>query len=239
MKIGLKNCVILIFFPLLLNCCIDDSEETVLLNNLPSFNDILLKGVFHVKLEQSTEYSVKIVGNRDFIEAVECNITDTTLTITSDTKMMWLNPGDDEITLYISSNQLRKVTAKNTCLIETLNPIVSDKFEIILMDKLNTANIELNCNKFYYWNMVPCGGLLTLRGSTRELIIWNFALMSVDANNLTADYAFVENHSKGDCKVFVKERLDYSIYGEGDIYLSGDPDQINLIERTSSGRLIH
>ncbi len=235
----LKYCVFLIFFPLLLSCSKDDSEEIILLNNLPSFNDILLKGIFHVYLEQSTEYSVKIVGNREFIEAVECDITDTTLTINSDTRMMWLNTKDNKITLYISSDQLRKVTAKNTCLIETLNPIISDKFEIILMDKLNIADLELSCNKFYYWNMAPCGGLLTLRGNARELIIWNFALMSVDANNLTADYAFVENHSKGDCKVFVKDKLDYSIYGEGNIYLSGDPSQINLIERTSSGRLIH
>jgi hypothetical protein len=100
------------------------------------------------------------------------------------------------------------------------------------------ADLELNCNRFYYWNMAPSGGLLTLRGNTRELIIWNFALMSVDANNVTTDYAFVENHSKGDCKVFVRDKLDYSIYGEGDIYLSGEPNQINLIERTSTGRLI-
>jgi hypothetical protein len=105
--------------------------------------------------------------------------------------------------------------------------------------KLSTIELELNCKRFLYWNNYQCGGKLTLTGRTENLLIYSFALMTVDARALEADYAWIENHSKGDSRVHVENTLEYSIHGVGNIYLYGNPPEIIAHEVTSSGQLIH
>ena len=107
-----------------------------------------------------------------------------------------------------------------------------------MASKLNEAVLQLNCTTFYYWNNHPCGGKLTLSGTVQNLRIWNFALMSVEAKDLTAYDALVENSSQGDCEVTVTGKLEYSIKNSGNIYLHGHPPQIVLKEKTSTGELI-
>ena len=85
------------------------------------------------------------------------------------------------------------VMASGGCDIKTSNPITSNEFGLVLMGKVNHANLELDCNNFYYWNNFPCGGNLTLYGKTNILDLWNFAIMSIDAKNLIAQNAKIEN----------------------------------------------
>ncbi len=104
--------------------------------------------------------------------------------------------------------------------------------------KANQANLELACNSFYYWNNFPTGGKLTLTGAVDILTLWNTAIMSVDAKELTARSALVDNSSKENCEITVLEKLEYSISGVGDIHLYGSPREIIENEISSSGRLI-
>lgn len=206
---------------------------------LPHFEEIVLHSVFIVYLEQDSVFSIKITGNEDFVENIDYYIEDKVLNITNEFKFKWLRPKDNKVSLYISSDSLKKITAGQTCYIETVNAIKSDEIGLIFTGKLNQAQLELDCNIFFYWNNFPCGGRLTLTGNSKYLRIWNCALMAVDASNLSTDNALVENSSQGVCKVRVNNTLEYSIYGEGDIYLYGTPNQIIEGEITSSGTLIY
>lgn len=206
---------------------------------LPVFKEIELHSVFNVYLVQDSIYSIRITGNSDFVEQTDIIVTDGVLRIENMYNMKWLRPRDNKVTLYITADSLRKISAVQTCYIETVNPIRSDEFGIILMSKLNQAKLELNCNKFYYWNSFPCGGRLTLTGSANWLKISNCALMAVDASDLYAESAAVKNSSKGICRIRVHNRLEYSICGEGDIYLYGTPNEVIAGEITSSGKLVY
>jgi hypothetical protein len=61
--------------------------------------------------------------------------------------------------------------------------------------------------------------------------------MQVDASLCESRYGLVENFSKGDCEVYVTEKLDYSLQGEGNIRLKGNPT-LQLLKQTSTGSLI-
>ena len=63
--------------------------------------------------------------------------------------------------------------------------------------------------------------------------------MSVDAKNLVSNVVSIENSSKGDCRINCIQKLTYSIKGEGNIFLSGDPTELLKIEETSTGKLIY
>lgn len=222
-----------------LSCKKEKFEETTLAyEDLTLFDEIQLNSVFDVFLTQDTIYSLKITGSDEIIKQVSYSIENHILSINNEYKPKWLAPKHNKVKLYISSNRPKKIIAKQTCYIETVNPIISDEFGIIMGNKLNMANLELNCNIFYYWNDHPCGGKITLSGTTNILRIWNFAIMSIDARNLTTSYALVENTSKGDCEIVVTDKLEYSIHGTGNIYVGGEPNEIIAKEITSSGKLI-
>ncbi len=223
----------------LTSCSKEFDNETVVINDIPPFDTIWIKSVFHVYLIQDTLFSVKIQGRKEFIDGIICKVENNKLILDNDTRGMWLSPETNKIKIYISSDSIKKVTVDETSFVETLNPIITEHFGISLGNKLGMANLELNCDNFYFWNNHPSGGMLTLRGYTRTMGLWNFAIMSIDASGLIAEDAYVENYSKGDCKIRVTGTLWYGVYGTGNIYLYGETNQIFPLENTLTGKLIH
>jgi hypothetical protein len=234
----LKYSVLLVLAMLLSSCSKDDPEHASGIIELPPFNEIQVNSVFHIFLKQDTAFSIQIHGNKEITDEVRYTVENGILTLTNEFRKMWINPEDHTVELYISADQPKKIMVNETSFIETVNPIITGKFGLVTGNKYAEARLELNCDTFYFWNNFPCGGKLTLEGNTRVLAIWNYIIMSVDAGDLTTGYAWVENHSKGDCIVNVKEKLEYSIYGRGNIYLYGKPGEIILKERTGSGELV-
>ena len=236
--VKIKFAYLVVIF-LVIFSCEKNNEIVTVQKDLPVFEEIVLRSVFIVYLVQDTVYSIKITGNEDFVEKIYFSVEDKVLNIKNEFNLKWLRPKDNKVSLYISADSLKKITAAETCYIETVNAIKSDEIGLIFNGKLNQAQLELDCNIFYYWNNFPCGGKLTLTGYSNYLKIWNCALMSVDAGNLSTDNALVENSSEGICKIHVINKLEYSIYGEGDIHLYGTPNEIIAREITSTGKLVY
>jgi hypothetical protein len=160
------------------------------------------------------------------------------LIISNRKSSLWTRPKTDPPKLIISGKGLTRIEAKETCTIKSLNTITTETFGILLGGKLNIAELMLDCKNVYYWNTSPVGGKLVLKGKAENVAIYNGALMEVDAVELPCDLATVYNGSKSDVHVFVRSKLDYSISGTGNIYLSGSPGEIVAGELYSTGRLI-
>lgn len=231
--------IYIIFFVIALSACKkENNDASLIFESLNSFDEIELKSAFDVYLSQDSFYSVRVQGNEKMIENISVVVENQVLKIKNNNHLKWLRPKSNKISIYISSDRPKKVTAFETCNVRTMNPIITHEFGIIMGSKMNLADLELNNDVFYFWNIHPCGGKLKLRGRTNALKLWNFAIMSVDAMNLQADTGYVDNHSKGDCTINISDLLIYSIYGEGNIKLYGNPGQIILQENNSSGQLI-
>ncbi len=233
----MKNLLFLISLLILFFSCKKENINNRLLE-LEPFELIDINNAFDVFLSEGNNYTIEIVGDEEIIEYVDLKVEKNKLTIVNTRKIGWLTPKNNKIKLYITSLPLKQITADEGCNIQTLSPITSIEFGLVLIGKSNEANLELNVNTFYYWNNFPTGGKLTLSGKTETLKLWNFAIMSVDAKKLTSNYAIVENSSKGDCEVTVLQKLEYKISGEGNIHLYGKPIEIIANSQSSSGRLI-
>ncbi|OFY24592.1 MAG: hypothetical protein A2X02_03245 [Bacteroidetes bacterium GWF2_29_10] len=233
----MKQKLILFFILSLFLSCNKEKISKSRIIMLESFEQIKLNDAFELYITEGSNYSIEIVGDEKVIEYVDLKVENNTLTIENKKKWKWISPKKNKINIYVSSLPLKKITAADGCNIRTLTPITSMEFGLVLTGKSNQANLELRGNIFYYFNNFPTGGKLTLSGETEILKIWNFALMSVDARNLISKYAIVENSSKGDCHLTVLNKLEYSIRGEGNIYLYGKSLEIIANDISSSGRL--
>lgn len=205
---------------------------------LDDFNTIILNSSFDIILSKSTTNYIEISADENMIEdiVIEDYLTDT-LMIKNEFRRKWLHPKTNTPKLTIYYKSISLIKANSTCYIETNNPIKEDYFGLILSAKTNTAYLELDCKNLYYWNNYPCGGLLTLYGKADHIQLWNDALMSINAENLVAKKAFIDNTSKGDIQVNVTDSLTYNIYGSGNIILSNTTEVIKKEEVTGTGSL--
>ena len=231
--------LILIFLSLLfINSCAKKGSESTIEFNVQSFNTIELNSLFDVVLIEDTLFSVKISGDEDFIRDVKLEVKDTVLSIINLKSNKFLSPKNSKVKLIITSKPLKRVIVNETCNIKTQTPITSNDFGIVLKSKLNIATLELECNTFYYWNNRPCGGKLTLSGKVKDLVIWNTALLAIDAKELTTNNAQIEQGSQGDIEVTVLNKFEYQITNVGNIHLYGNPSQIILKNNNTVGSLI-
>ncbi len=234
----MKTNLLLLTLLVLLSSCEKENMVTSVILNPDPFNKIELNSNFDVYLSEDSIFSIEVTGYEENVSNVHFVVEDSVLKINNQRKYSWTTPQKNNTEIYIKSNSLTKVIAHEACRIQTLTPITSKEFGLVLENKTNEASLELNCNTFYYWNNNPCGGKLTLYGKSKTLRIWNFAIMSVDARELITNYALIENNSRGDCQVTVLDKLEYSIGGTGNIYLYSSPPEIIQNNLSSSGRLI-
>ena len=221
-----------------INSCKKSMNSTIIEKSLEEFDTVTFNSSFEVFLIQGTENKIKIEGAERIIDNIDFTIKNNTLTLKNSFKHGWLHPSKNKIKVYLTVNQLSRINANETCKIQSINTLIGTEIGLVFTSKLNEATLDLNCNTFYYWNNFPCGGKVTLSGTTNELKIWNVALMAVDAQNLVSNYVLVNNASKGDCKFTCLQTLDYSITGEGNIYVSGNPSSIIKSGESSTGKLI-
>ena len=224
---------------ILMSSCQKKMEPGVINVALEEFDTLTLNSVFNVELIQGTTNSISIEGAEKIIEKVDFNIENNTLTLLNNFKGNWIYPKKNKITVKLTVNNLSRINANETCNIRTLNTLTGNEIGLVMTSKLNEATFAVDCNSFYFWNNFPCGGKINLSGSTNELKLWNVALMSVDAKNLVSNVVSIENSSKGDCRINCIQKLTYSIKGEGNIFLTGDPTELLKIEETSTGKLIY
>ena len=206
--------------------------------SLPCFKTIRIEDSFDVYLIQGTIYSVKFVADEKVIDDLNCLVTDSTLVVTNGFSGKWMHPKIAKAKVYITCDNPYKVNLKETCMLRTVNPITSPEFWLVAESKLNNADLDLNCGRFNFYNNFPCGGKVTLKGNCANLNLWNFAIMAIDAKELSAVNAIVQNNSKADCHVNVVNKLDYEITREGNIYLYNNPIQLVETGISGSGQLI-
>lgn len=230
--------IIIIFSALGFGSCNKSMEQHIIEKPLAEFDSLVLNSVFDVYLIQGTENSIKLEGAKKILENIDYSIENNTLTIKNNYKGNWVHPKHNKIKLTITVNQISRISANETCNIKTVNTLIGDEIGLILTSKLNEASLDVSCNTFYYWNNFPCGGRVKLTGTTNELKLWNVALMAIDAYELSANSVIIDNSSKGNCKVNCLQTISYSIKGEGNIYVKGNPIEIIKIEESSTGQLI-
>tara|TARA_R110000737_G_scaffold17130_1_gene34563 strand:+ start:228 stop:944 length:717 start_codon:yes stop_codon:yes gene_type:complete len=234
----IRRYISLLVFGIILFSCKKNNPEGTIYTDLNAFSEIELSSNFDVYLIEDSVFSIEIKGFEKSISKVEYFIESDILKVDNKQKYKFTRPKTNKVTLYIHSKPLRKLTSNETCFIRTVNPITSDEFGLIFKSKANFAELDLAGNIFYYWNTFPCGGKLTLKGTTNQLKLWNTAILSVDAKGLTANYAVVENSSKGLCEVNVINKLEYSLLGDGNIDLYGNPPIKTEVAKTGKGELI-
>jgi hypothetical protein len=224
----------------ILASCGDPYEETTRNISVPSFTTVEIKSVFSIYLVEDTRYGIVITGDKDAVNQVEARVEGEVLILSDHNKGKWLKPEQNKVKVYIHSPEHSVIHAKSSYSLHSVNTITSGALYILNYPDVKVSEIDLttDCEFLWYWNNYQAGGNLIFKGKCDVLVINNYALHTVNTVELNARSGYINNFAKGDCKVYVAERLECQLQGMGNIYLYGDPAEIVLIERTSTGQLI-
>jgi hypothetical protein len=231
---------IILIFLISLTACIDDYEARVKTEPLSSFTTIRLKGVFDVVLKNDDSYSITITADDDVINEIDADVISDTLIISNGAKGKWLNPERNRVRIQLSAPLFYTLIAEDSYSLTNEGELTITDFFIWNYSEVKVSEIDMSVNgsTFYYWNNWLAGGKISVSGEVENLYINNYALHLVDTRNLVTHYTWVSNYGREDCIVYAGSRLDYILNGPGNIIYYGNPSEINLVEKTSSGQLI-
>lgn len=210
------------------------SEE----HQLDGFHTLILDDSFEVELVESDGYKVTIEAAEKYIDQIKWEITDSTITFTNESKRKWMHPAHNKIKLRISCPSLKLIKAFESCSVKTIEPITTYEFGIIVGGKLNMADLEFNNSVVYCWNYFPCGGTLKFSGNTNTVKVWSTAILTVDSRNLNANDAYIVHNGKNDLFLYANQLFNYSIQGNGNLNVYGNPGQVQEVDKSGNGELI-
>jgi hypothetical protein len=104
--------------------------------------------------------------------------------------------------------------------------------------EIGESDLILNCNYFRFDDSYSTLGLFKFRGKAGKSRFYVNYGSSVDAAELVSERADIYLKTTGDVYINVTEHLRVWIWGPGNIYYSGNPALVEIMEERSSGKLI-
>lgn len=220
------------------SCARDDDESAVRSVAVADFTTLVVDAPVAVRLDTGSAPALVIAGAADEVAAVRAVVADETLTITVGGAGSWRAPTRAPLEIHLIAQDLASVRLTDGARLSTVAPLANGDLELIFVGRSNEADLELDGGHLRYYCNGITAGLLRLRGRAEGLRLLNYGFVSVDARDLDATVATVNNASAAPVRVRVSDSLRYGITGVGDVEVWGDPAYIEAGDSSGDGRLV-
>lgn len=179
-----------------------------------------------IKGDSTTQ--VKIFSNKNFNYFEFIPLNDTTLLISDKTPFNNLKFRYNKKLIEITSKNFKRVDIYGVSKVFSTDTLNLQRFLIRFYTKISFSELKINCSDHLFFEVWGGTGNFNVCGTTTYLTILNHGQAYIYAQNLKADYCFIEHRSTGDCYINVKNFIVAKLCDVGNVYYCGDP-QINSI----------
>jgi len=218
------------------DCLSSSGKRITKLRNLGAFKNIEIYSYFNVYLKQDTISKIEIEAGETEIENIETSINDSTLIIRDKNTCRFIK-GYSEKKLFISVDTLTSVTVHDGINLYSIDTIKQEVLTIKFLSDIGFCDLTFDGGNLDFEVWYSSGDFI-LRGKAEYLYLNIDELGFVDARNLETESCYVYNNSMGDAHVKTNGLLQVLLNNSGNIYYSGFPSEIQLIEKKGSGKLI-
>jgi hypothetical protein len=204
---------------------------------LPPFHEIVLNDKINLILTQDSIQKISVQGGRNLLSGITTTVQDSILTISNQNGCNWLRNPDYQINLYVSTNQLQKISYYGAGNISSTNTLVAPQFTIDSWTGTGSIKLSLitpKANAFVRNNCTQ----ITLIGQADSSFIYCGQEGSVNGIDFISGFVNIDHKSVEDIYVYVTGSLNAIIAYTGNVYYKGNPAVIDS-SLTNSGRLIH
>jgi hypothetical protein len=236
--------IIIILFLLLYSCekntsrCFtgagNETEEERILGR---FSYIYVNDIFDLVLVQDSVNKVILKGGENLLPNVSTEVYNDTLIIENSTICNWLRDYEKiEITVHFID--LRHLITFAPVRITSSDTLMCEYFKYYAIGEIGEADLILNCGYFRFDDSYNTLGQFRFSGKTEMSRFFINYGSSLYAGNLISENTDIYFQTIGDMYIHVTGQLRIWIWGPGNVYYSGNPDTVEVMERKSTGRII-
>lgn len=218
------------------SCSIDDLGEsitstgpnTIETREIAFYDSIELYNNINIVLEPGSENTIRVQAGENELPFIKTVIANNTLMINNTMKFNWLRDYSREITVYIPSNNLKKIRYEGSGDITSSGTLKVESLDISAWGGSGDITVDVECYKL---NLALHYGTVKfdVKGKSAMTTIFANSYGPFYCNKLISDIVFIRNCGLNDCFVHATTTLDAEVSSVGNIYYCGNP-MINFIK---------
>ncbi|OFX83282.1 MAG: hypothetical protein A2W99_12290 [Bacteroidetes bacterium GWF2_33_16] len=201
------------------------------------FKEIFINDIFDVYLYQDSICKLSIEGGSNLLPEISYKVTDGKLTVSNKNTAQW-SRDYEKIKLHISVNKLLYLYLKESSKIHSVDTIITPQLEVYSITDYADIYLMVKCDNFYFVNEGTSGAYIELKGSSQNFNSWIRASAILKADEFFSENVIIETESIGDCYVYATKKLTVKINNSGNIYYTGNPETIILLNDRAKQQLI-
>lgn len=200
------------------------------------FDSIRMYDNVSLIIRSGDNFSIKVEGGKNLVEAVGTEIKDSVLIITNNMSCNWARDYNNPLTVIITSPALKNILYKSSGDIKTDGVLVINDLSISVWEGGGSINLEIDCinlNMGLHYGTVD----FTVKGRAAITTIYANSYGPFYCNDLNSDIVFIRNNGSNDCYVHANHILEAIVSSVGNIYYTGNPYDLKCII-TGNGKVI-
>ena len=201
-----------------------------------NFTKIFLNDNVNLVITQGNTYSIKLEGGENLLPGISTSISDSLLTIKNNNTFNWMRSYEKEITAYVTLPHIFELEYQATSRVSNVDTIREDSLTVSATG--GSGYIDLTIKTGTSKLSIINGSVdMKIQGTTGVNFIYSGGYGPFLCTDLKSGFLFMRNASTNDCYVTVIKHFEYEITSLGNIYYSGNPQEISGTI-TGQGKLV-
>lgn len=215
-------------------------EQKTIVKHLEGYHSIKIYDHIDIELKQGNEYKAEVTAGKNLIPKIEFKVKDSLLTIKNKNTANWVRSykkNDVKVVLYLPILKNIRIEQFGSGTIYCKDTLKANEVNID-MQSSGDFDIVIDCFRFACVQYRRNYGSIKVKGKCTQLINVNDGIGEFNSLGLQCQYARVETINKGESYAYVPGPLKVRIMDTGNIYILGDPNPVEWIEKKGSGNLV-
>ncbi len=188
-----------------------------------------------VFLTYDQNYAIEVRAGKNIIPGIKTTIQGNTLTISNENTCNWVRSYNSPIEVYISVPKLDSIVYQSSGNLTSVNQFVGDSIKLDVLEGAGSINLWIEMIKSRI-NLSYGTTDLTIKGYSHINYLYAEGYGPADLSELQTEFTYMTNNSTNNCRVRSRLQLHVEIFNVGDVYYSGDPQEIHT-DITGTGKL--
>lgn len=200
------------------------------------FSKIILRDNVNVIFGYTQSNNIIVSAGENIIDNIITEKNGDTLDISNINSCNWVRDFGIPITVYLPSSNLETIEYRSIGDISCSDTIFCDSIYVDVYEGAGTLNILIN--SYLVHSAIRYGTAdLKISGRSNLSYVYSAGFGLIDNRELLSTQIYVTNKSSNDIYLCAGSTLSANIYGIGNIYYKGNPENISL-DKIGSGNLI-
>lgn len=207
------------------NCLTSTGKIVKEVRTIDDFDSIEIQNYVNVILTQDSSNTVTVESGENILDGIETSVTNKNLLISNNNTCNWLRSYNTPINVYVSVKNLQKIYYNSSGNVSTTNTLNSYNFKCEVWGGCGSIQLDLNVYQSYFiLQMGTVDFTLTGRSAINSIYAGDYGFFQ--CKDLSTGYTYIINQGSNDCYVKASQYLEATINSIGNIYYTGQPDEL-------------